>query len=163
MNQSPPAPVSNRDWPSNEPGPYIDAPTIKASIPPRIVSLLKTDGSTEEEAQQKYYRWVDCVGNNYRGDFADFGSNVWRRSWIHRAVIASDGKCYYTGREIDWSKIGKKDGRDAAMAPSIDHDRDLQQPEYRLTYIRLNRSKQDMKLAEWIALAAEVENYRKPR
>ncbi len=140
----------------------MDFSTITELIPVGITTRLIQSGLAEATVPQKYYDWLDGRAKDYADrteDYLAFGSKAIVRSWLHRSVIKAEGRCYYTGRELEWEHIGTKNW-DTITAPSIDHDRESSQLEYRLTYIRLNRSKQDMTLDEWYALTDTVKKFR---
>jgi hypothetical protein len=156
--------IRNRDWPDGEKGPFETKSKIIKTIPSDLISNLKKHrGIPGEQAGEKYFDWLngraECFKNRQE-DKKRFGSKAWIRSWIHRSICQTQGKCYYSGRALDWSQIGVKQ-KDQIFAPSIDHDREGGSLEYRLTFIRLNRSKQDMDLREWYLLVDEVKNHQK--
>ncbi len=87
---------------------------------------------------------------------------------IHRAVVCSGGRDWYTGEPLDWSLIGryrneesKEKGRSykAAMAlmPTIDHVSDgLGDADFKISAWRTNDAKSDLTHEEFVSLCRRV-------
>jgi hypothetical protein len=90
---------------------------------------------------------------------------------ILTAIEKSQGRDYYTGEKLDWSLIGLWRGTDDAeprgqyrrkfwKLPSVDHDfTDPQNPIFHICSWRMNDSKNDQSIAEFLALAAVVREH----
>ncbi len=87
---------------------------------------------------------------------------------IHRAVAASRGLDFYTGKRLDWSLISTYDNKASqeggrtykkglADLPTVDHLGDgLGDPRFVITSWRVNDAKHDLTLEEFQALCAAV-------
>lgn len=90
---------------------------------------------------------------------------------IIRAIEASGGRDYYTGEPLDWVRIGLWRNAEAAERrgeyrrefwnlPSVDHDfTDPANPVFHICSWRVNDSKNDQSLAEFLALADAVRRH----
>lgn len=88
------------------------------------------------------------------------------------AIERSQGQDCYTGEKLDWSRIGLWRNAEAAerrgdyrrefwMLPSVDHDfTDPLHPIFQICSWRMNDSKNDQSIAEFLQLAAKVQNRR---
>lgn len=91
---------------------------------------------------------------------------------IIRAVEESDGDDFYTGEALDWPLIRKWNNEAAKLGgaayrkefwnlPTVDHDHDeAGLPVFRLCSWRMNDSKNDQTLQEFLELAAKVQKLR---
>jgi hypothetical protein len=91
---------------------------------------------------------------------------------ILRAIEESKGRDFFTGDKLDWPSIGFWNNEDAKRGgatyrkefwnlPTVDHDRDeAGSPIFRLCSWRMNDSKNDQSLAEFLELAAKVQKHR---
>jgi len=91
---------------------------------------------------------------------------------IIRAIEDSGGCDYYTGEKLDWPLIQKWHNEDAKHGggeyrkkfwnlPTVDHDHDENgSPIFRLCSWRMNDSKNDQTLQEFLELAAKVQKHR---
>jgi hypothetical protein len=87
---------------------------------------------------------------------------------IHRAVIESEGRDFYTGESLDWSLIStyeneqsKSDGRrykaSFAILPTVDHVNDGTGPaDFKICGWRTNDAKHDLTLLEFLELCEKV-------
>jgi hypothetical protein len=87
---------------------------------------------------------------------------------IHRAVIDSDGRDFYTGEALDWSLIStyendrsKSDGRrykaTLALLPTVDHVNDGTGPaDFKICSWRTNSAKNDLTLPEFVERCEKV-------
>jgi hypothetical protein len=91
------------------------------------------------------------------------------------AIEESQGRDYYTGEQLKWSRIGLWRNAEAAerrgdyrrkfwMLPSVDHDfADPAKPVFHICSWRMNDSKNDQNIAEFLQLAARVKKHREGR
>ena len=91
---------------------------------------------------------------------------------IIRAVKESDGRDFYTDEVLDWPLIRKWNNAEAKLGraeyrkqfwnlPTADHDHDeAGLPVFRLCSWRMNDSKNDQTLQEFLELAAKVQKHR---
>lgn len=91
---------------------------------------------------------------------------------ILRAVEESEGLDYYTGESLDWASIRKWNNEEAKLGraeyrkkfwnlPTVDHDHDEAGiPLFRLCSWRMNDSKNDQTLSEFLDLAEKVRRHR---
>lgn len=87
---------------------------------------------------------------------------------IHRAVIESDGRDFYTVEPLDWSLIStyeneqsKSDGRrykaTLTLRPTVDHVNDgLGPADFKICSWRTNSAKNDLTLPEFLELCEKV-------
>lgn len=87
------------------------------------------------------------------------------------AIERSQGRDCYTGEKLDWSRIGLWRNAEAAerrgdyrrefwMLPSVDHDfTDPQNPIFHICSWRMNDSKNDQSIVEFLQLAAKVKTH----
>jgi hypothetical protein len=90
------------------------------------------------------------------------------RMAIHRAVVHSDGRDYYTGESLDWLLVGQYSNAESeakkrrykatlAFLPSIDHVGDgLGEADFKLCAWRTNDAKSDLTHADFVALCRRV-------
>ena len=87
---------------------------------------------------------------------------------IHRAVLESDGRDYYTGELLDWSLIGQYDNAASkemrrhykakfARLPTVDHVGDgLGAADFKICSWRTNDAKHDLTHIEFVELCRRV-------
>lgn len=101
-----------------------------------------------------------------RGYFLNYTNEKYKIK-IHKAIIESKGKDYYTGEKIDWGKMGKydneqskKDGRDYWKkiwdAPSVDHYDSSKNLVFKICTILTNDMKNHMDENEFIERCKKV-------
>lgn len=89
---------------------------------------------------------------------------------IYAAVRESNGRDFYTGRELDWhllSKWSNAEAQDGCAAyrrtfwelPSVDHDGNR----FRICSWRMNDAKNDQTIDQFLQLAESVRKHRKER
>jgi hypothetical protein len=90
------------------------------------------------------------------------------REEIHKAVLASEGRDYYTGEELDWSLLSKYNNAESfagkhaykagfALLPTIDHIESARMNSgFRICSWRTNDSKHDLTHEEFIRLCKLV-------
>lgn len=88
------------------------------------------------------------------------------------AIERANGFDYYTGDKLDWHRIGLWRNAEAAEGrgdyrkafwnlPSVDHDfTDPQRPVFHICSWRMNDSKNDQSVEEFLALAEQVRRHR---
>ena len=91
------------------------------------------------------------------------------------AIEQSAGRDYFTGEALDWASISRWNNEDAKRGgakyrkafwnlPTVDHDQDKAgKPVFRLCSWRMNDSKNDQSIAEFLQLAAKVQKHREGR
>ena len=121
---------------------------------------------------KKYERWV---GGRARAHFKRDSKRGHQnltvakyRLLIHEAVVASQGRDFYTGEMLDWSLVGtyanaaSKIGRHAykktfGLLPSFDHeDAASTTAAFRICAWRTNDAKHDLTSEEFLALSRRV-------
>ena len=86
---------------------------------------------------------------------------------IYAAVVESQGRDYFTGQPLQWNLVSKWNNEDAQRGgaayrkefwdlPSVDHDGDA----FRICSWRMNDSKNDQTIAEFLELADAVRRNR---
>ena len=86
---------------------------------------------------------------------------------IHEAVLASEGRDYWTGEALAWELIGTYDNRDAAtgkgeskkrfaMLPTIDQRSNQAEPDFVICGWRTNDAKHDMTPQELLQFCSAV-------
>lgn len=126
----------------------------------------------ETVPQEWYERWLrrkakaHCLRDRKRGNKS--ATNEEYNRAIHRAVIESDGRDFYTGETLDWSLIStyenaqsKLDGRrykaTFALLPTVDHVNDgLGPADFKICSWRTNDAKGDLSLPEFLGLCEKV-------
>lgn len=90
---------------------------------------------------------------------------------IHRAVLESNGRDYYTGEELNWtlistykndeSKAGRRVYKSSfALLPTVDHVGDgLGAADFKICAWRTNDAKNDLAASDFIELCRRVVNY----
>jgi len=90
------------------------------------------------------------------------------RNEIHKAVLASEGRDFYTGEELDWSLLSKYNNKDSlagkhaykarfALLPTVDHIESARENSgFRICGWRTNDSKHDLTHEEFIHLCKLV-------
>ena len=128
----------------------------------------------------KYNHWLDRKSKSlYRRDigrFKDLKEKYSRKSYkeaIHEAVINSDGKDFYTGEVLQWSKISEYDNEKSSAQrgvyrkkfsylPTVDHyDVESEILNFKICGWRTNDSKSDMSYIDYIKLCQLVLNENK--
>jgi hypothetical protein len=91
---------------------------------------------------------------------------------IVSAIERSNGRDFYTGETLDWHLIskwvGSEEGTSANdyrrkfwMLPSVDHDfTDPAKPAFHICSWRMNDSKNDQSIVEFLQLAARVQTHK---
>jgi hypothetical protein len=91
---------------------------------------------------------------------------------IVAAIERSGGRDFYTGEPLDWHLISKWTGAEQGtsaneyrrkfwMLPSVDHDfTNPAEPAYHICSWRMNDSKNDQSVDEFLELAAKVQKHR---
>ena len=129
---------------------------IKYELPPFLEVTAVT--------RQVYVRWLHRKAQAH----ARRDSRRWRltigvscyKQAIHRAVLESGGRDFYTHEELDWSLISKYDNRESqsqgvkykkqfALLPTVDHaDPESKQADFRICGWRTNDCKNDLTMTE---------------
>lgn len=90
---------------------------------------------------------------------------------IHKAVMASNGRDFYTGEQLDWHLASQYDNEQSkangrrykaqfALLPTADHVNDgLGPADFQICAWRTNDAKNDLPLDEFIALCQRVIDY----
>ncbi len=139
-------------------------PTSKRSLPSFLI------GQVSAEA---YGRWLARkAAAHARRDQKRFANN-WTsgagyRDAIHAAVLASQGRDFYTGEQLDWSLLSKYDNEASkvgkhgykaqfALLPTVDHAQaDDPNTGFRICAWRTNDAKHDLSLGQFIELCKRV-------
>jgi hypothetical protein len=135
-------------------------PRSERSLPPFLEGVISSD---------VYSHWLSRKASAHaRRDQKRF-SNNWTsgggyRDAIHKAVLASEGRDYYTGEPLDWTLLStynnesSKAGKHAykaqfALLPTVDHERaDDPKTEFRICAWRTNDAKHDLSLEQFVDL-----------
>lgn len=122
--------------------------------------------------QDQYERWLRRKAmahvrrDRRRGNTT--ATNAEYNGAIHRAVMESGGRDFYTGELLDWSLISKyenarskADGRrykaSFALLPTVDHVNDgLGPADFKICSWRTNDAKNDLTLKDFIELCEKV-------
>ena len=125
--------------------------------------------------QAAYDRWLQrkaeahIIRDRKRGNTV--GSVSSYKQAIHRAVVLSQGKDFYTGEQLNWALIStydneaSKSGRtlyklDFALLLSVDHyGNGLCTGDFRICAWRTNDAKSDLNHDEFVALCLRVVEY----
>lgn len=128
--------------------------------------------TTTTLTQTSYERWLrgraaaHVKRDKKRGNTA--ATNEAYKIAIHRAVIHSAGKDYYTGEGLDWSLVCKYSNEESkakgrrykatlALLPSVDHVSDgLGEADFKICAWRTNDAKNDLTHDEFVALCRRV-------
>jgi hypothetical protein len=119
-----------------------------------------------------YYRWLYRKASaHYRRDRKPYKAiapaEIYRME-IHRAVLTSSGRDFYTSEPLDWGLISKyrnqfsKHGRKSykktfAHLPTVDHVGDGEgRPHFVICGWQTNDSKSDMSYREFVEMCAKV-------
>ncbi|MYC99372.1 MAG: hypothetical protein F4X13_08910 [Gammaproteobacteria bacterium] len=129
---------------------------IKYELPPFLDDAVVT--------RQVYVRWLHRKARAHaRRDRRRWNLPIRVSSYkqaIHRAVLESSGRDFYTHEELDWSLISQYDNRDSqsqgvkykkrlALLPTVDHaDPESKQADFRICGWRTNDCKNDLTMAE---------------
>jgi len=130
------------------------------------------EGKTSRE---DYRHWLQrkaqahCRRDNKRG-FPGVSQAKWKEA-IHKAVLDSSGRDYYTGKRLHWELLRKYKNEDAkgkgikykrkfAHLPSVDHfDPSQRKPDFRICAWYVNDSKGDLTIEEFLNLCGTVLAY----
>ena len=122
--------------------------------------------------QEVYERWLRhkvqalVKRDRKRGNATAIGESY--RDAIHAAVQESGGRDAYTGEALDWSLISQYDNDESkesgrnykkglALLPTVDHvDHGTGPANFRICSWRTNDAKNDLDLAEFIAVCRSV-------
>ena len=117
--------------------------------------------------REKYARWLHRKAQSHArrdnrrkepGQKKIFPSEY--KQAIHRAVLDSKGRDFYTGEPLEWSRIGKYDNhkaeqeglkyrRDLALLPTVDHeDPNAEEPVFRICGMQTNDCKSNLTVGE---------------
>lgn len=125
--------------------------------------------------QSSYERWLHRKAvahvrrDRKRGNIS--ATNETYKIAIHRAVNQSSGRDFYTGEVLDWHLISQYDNEQSkaggrqykarfALLPTVDHVNDgLGPADFQICGWRTNDSKNDLTLADFIALCRRVIEY----
>ena len=129
---------------------------IKYELPPFLENTVVT--------RRVYVRWLHRKAQAHaRRDSKRWGRTIrvscYKRA-IHRAVLQSKGRDFYTHEELDWSLVSKYDNRESqsqgakykkrfALLPTVDHaDPESKKADFRICGWRTNDCKNDLTMAE---------------
>ncbi len=131
----------------------------------------------ETVSQERYERWICHKARTHvRRDRKRGNTAVTNEEYnlaIHRAVIESEGRDFYTGEMLNWSLIStyenaqsKTDGRrykaTFALLPTVDHVHDgLGPADFKICSWRVNDAKHDLPLSEFLELCEKVIHHNK--
>ncbi len=141
----------------------------------KIPDCLKPKVSDEDA----FRTWLDRKATSIRKrdrkrHLAVFSLSVTKQA-IVSAIERSNGRDFYTGETLDWHLIskwvGSEEGTNANdyrrkfwMLPSVDHDfADSAKPVFHICSWRMNVSKNDQSIAEFLQLAARVQKHQRGR
>ena len=129
---------------------------IKYELPPFLDDAVV--------ARQVYVRWLHRKAQTHaRRDGRRWGRTVRVSRYkqaIHRAVLESNGRDFYTHEKLDWFLISSYDNRDSqsqgvkykkrfAFLPTVDHaDPESRQADFRICGWRTNDCKNDLTMEE---------------
>jgi hypothetical protein len=140
----------------------------KYALPAFLAGIMTRD---------QYVRWLQRKAiahvrrDRKRGNAT--ATNAAYKAEIHRAVIDSGGRDFYTGEALNWSLLStyenarsKADGRrykaTFALLPTVDHVNDgLGPADFEICAWRTNDAKNDLTLAEFMELCERVIRHRK--
>jgi hypothetical protein len=123
-------------------------------------------------SKERYLRWLVRKSRAHvrrdkrRGNTS--ANNVGYKEAIHRAVLESDSRDYYTGEPLDWSLISQYDNVESkemrrqykakfALLPTIDHVGDgLGAADFKICSWRTNDAKHDLTHDEFVELCRRV-------
>jgi hypothetical protein len=125
--------------------------------------------------EDAFLKWLDRKAKAHVGRDQKRGSQSATVPGYKQAILdaieESQGGDYYTGEKLDWSRIGLWRNAEAAerrgdyrrefwMLPSVDHDfADSAKPVFHICSWRMNDSKNDQSIAEFLQLAARVQKH----
>jgi|SRR5712671_3328707 len=123
-------------------------------------------------SQQSYLRWLGRKSRAHvrrdKGRDNTSANNVAYKEAIHRAVLESDGRDYYTGEPLDWSLISQYNNAESkdmrrqykakfALLPTIDHVGDgLGAADFKICSWRTNDAKHDLTHDDFVELCRRV-------
>jgi hypothetical protein len=138
----------------------------------RIPECLKPTVSDEDA----FRKWLDRKAVSVRKRDKKRNVPVLSLSKMKAAIVnaieRSEGRDFYTGEALDWHLIstwvGAEEGTVASvyrrrfwMLPSVDHDfTDPAKPAFHICSWRMNDSKNDQTLQEFLELAVKVQEHR---
>jgi hypothetical protein len=119
-----------------------------------------------------YERWLDRkaaahLKRDRKRGYVNVTGSLYREE-IHKAVLASEGRDYYTGEELDWSLLSKYNNAESlagkhaykasfALLPTIDHIESARKNSgFLICGWRTNDSKHDLTHGEFIQLCKLV-------
>jgi hypothetical protein len=119
-----------------------------------------------------YFRWLQRkaaahVKRDRKRGNANATISAYKQA-IHEAVVASNGRDFYTGEELNWRLISQYDNekskalgrsykKDLAALPTVDHVGDgLGNPNFVISSWRTNDAKHDLTLEEFLSLCTDV-------
>lgn len=119
-----------------------------------------------------YFRWLQRkaaahVKRDRKRGNANATISAYKQA-IHEAVVASNGRDFYTGEELNWQLISQYDNekskalgrsykKDLAALPTVDHVGDgLGNPNFVISSWRTNDAKHDLTLEEFLSLCTDV-------
>jgi hypothetical protein len=141
----------------------------------RIPDCLKPTVSDEDAFRKWLNRKAASVRRRDRKRNVPILSLSTMKQAIISAIERSGGSDFYTGEALDWHLIskwvGREDGITATeyrrrfwMLPSVDHDfTDPANPAFHVCSWRMNDSKNDQSVEEFLELAAKVQRHRGPK
>ena len=131
-----------------------------------------TDKLKHGIAQNRYERWLQRkAAAHVKRDRKRGNSSATIEEYkvaIHRAVVTSEGRDYYTGEELDWSLVSTYDNDKSkadkrhykaqfALLPTVDHVGDgLGPADFVICAWRTNDAKNDLCRDEFLALCRRV-------
>ena len=127
---------------------------------------------SDKVSEQSYLRWLDRksrahVRRDKRRNNTS-ANNVAYKEAIHRAVLESNGRDYYTSELLDWSLISQYDNAESkhgrrqykakfALLPTIDHVGDgLGTADFKICSWRTNDAKHDLTHDDFVELCRRV-------
>jgi hypothetical protein len=141
----------------------IETKSRKYQLPGFLVQNLK---------QENYQRWLSRKAiAHVKRDKKRGNTTAIREAYmiaIHRAVIFSNGKDYYTGEFLDWSLLSKYSNVESqaggrhykatlALLPTVDHVGDgLGEADFKICAWRTNDAKNDMTHHDFVSLCRRV-------
>jgi hypothetical protein len=128
-------------------------------------------------AAQDYRKWLNRKASaHYKRDRKRGNQIATRGTYkvaIHQAVLDSNGLDKYTGRKLDWAKIGTYRNEESARGlrkykhalgdlPTVDHIGDgLGEADFKICSWRVNDAKNDLGLDAFLELCSQVVEYHK--